>query len=304
MTGLDFRPLSLEDKETVDSYMIENGDGSCQHSFVSMYFHQEKYGDRICIQNGFLYTLRTAFCDEEYRVYLAPMGKGDLKEAYEQVFRDAAAHQKKVKFFTITQAHADFLDQEFPQRFISENSREYGEYFYKTEKMMTFSGGELSKRRREINQFWTLYGEHVTVESISPENAEEIRDFEHAWVESYRETHDEDDLLREERMIAMHLEQFGNMGFRGVLLRYDGEVIGFTYGAKLGDYAFDDIVEKGNRTYKNIHKVLRKEMAKQCQDCRYINVEEDLGIKMLRDMKLQYQPEFLLAKFIAYERSA
>ncbi len=61
--------------------------------------------------------------------------------------------------------------------------------------------------------------------------------------------------------------------------------------------------EKGDRSVPHIYKVLRQEAVKQCAlDCIWVNVEEDLGIQGLRELKFAYHPEYLLRKFIATER--
>ena len=74
MGTLKFRPIALSDIDWVDKYTSLYGEGSCQHSPVSMFSLSEKYGDEICEQEGILYVLRRNLCDDTYRVYMAPFG--------------------------------------------------------------------------------------------------------------------------------------------------------------------------------------------------------------------------------------
>ena len=74
MSELLFEPVRLEDTGRIYRYTSVYGEGSCQHSPVSMYSLWEKYEDCVCEGDGFLYTLRRRLCDETYRVYLAPLG--------------------------------------------------------------------------------------------------------------------------------------------------------------------------------------------------------------------------------------
>ena len=76
--ALAFLPVTWEDYELIYPYTSAYGEGSCQHSPVSMASLEEKYGDSICMRDGFMYTLRSRLCDDEYRVYLAPLGSGDV----------------------------------------------------------------------------------------------------------------------------------------------------------------------------------------------------------------------------------
>ena len=112
--GMIFEPAGLDDYGRIWPYTSVYGEGSCQHSPVSMYSLSEKYGDSICEEDGFLYTLRSRLCDDTYRVYLAPMGGGDLKGAYLKILEDAAANGRKAKFQTLTEKAAAFLSDAFP----------------------------------------------------------------------------------------------------------------------------------------------------------------------------------------------
>ena len=303
MDNLEFEALELEDYDRVYRYMSEYGEGSCQHSFVSMYSLHEKYGDMICESENTLYTLRSHLCDDRYRVYLAPFGSGEPKEAFLHIFADAERHGKKVRFWTLTEAYAKLLEELFPERFLIEEQRDLFEYMYYTNVMATFPGRKLHKRRSEANQFRRLYGEDVTVCLIEKKDFEDMLVYEDQWIHQNMETHDMDALQREARMIKKQLEYYDELHLSGVVLRYRGEVRGFSYGTKLSDAHFDAIAEKGDRDLEYIYRVLRQESVKQCaMDCTYVNMEEDVGVPGLRSLKLSYKPEYLLRKYIATER--
>lgn len=302
-SSLTFTPVGLEDYDRIYSYTSVYGEGSCQHSPVSMYSLSEKYGDSICEQDGFLYTLRSCLCDDTYRVYLAPFGGGDLKTAYQRILNDAAAHGRKAKFFTLTESAAHFLSQAFPDRFNMEENRDLAEYFCRTQSTATFAGGQLQRRRREVHTFWHLYGDRASIHPIVQEDMDDILAFKERWLDMSSENHDMSALSIESRMIDRQLAHFDDLKLTGIVLRIDGWVEGISYGTRLSSKYFDGLVEKGNRSIPHISKVLRMESAKQCAgDCEYFNMEEDVGVPGLRVVKMSYCPEYLLRKFIASER--
>ncbi|MBQ7646510.1 MAG: DUF2156 domain-containing protein, partial [Clostridia bacterium] len=247
MPVLSFKPVLIEDYETIYPYTSAYGEGSCQHSPVSMYSLSEKYGDSYCIQDGFLYVMRSALCEGDHRVYLAPLGKGPTRDAFLRILDDAAHYGKKVRFYTLTEKAAALLDDCFPGRFLIEEDRDLAEYVYKTRIMATFPGIHLKKRRNEVNAFLVEYRDRVTVEPITSANKEEIKKFEHTWVEINKSTHDMFALEREERMIIKQLDHFDELHLSGLVVRIDGEICGFGYGTKLSDGFYDAIAEKGDR---------------------------------------------------------
>ena len=307
LSALLFEPIRLEDTGRIYRYTSVYGEGSCQHSPVSMYSLWEKYEDCICERDGFLYTLRRRLCDETYRVYLAPLGGGDRRQAFETVFADAQKYGKKAKFLTLTETAAAVLEKEFPGRFNLWEDRNLAEYFYRAETMAGFLGGALKKRRVEAHTFWNRYGSRAVVGDLCAADFPEVLAFTRQWLEMNRETHDAHALEREERMIEKQLQHYDALGLSGVTVRIDGDLFGYGYGVKLSDRFYDAIAEKGDRRIPYIYRVLRMEATKRCAvpaGCEFVNMEEDVGIPGLRALKNAYKPDFLLRKYVAIERDS
>ena len=300
---MDFRPVEPKDYDWVYRYTSVYGEGSCQHSPVTMFSLAEKYGDEVCEKDGFLFTLRSRKGDDVYRTYLAPLGDGDKKAAYERIFEDAKEHGKKVRFLTLTETAAKYVEETFPGRFEIREDRDLAEYFCRTEETATFAGGGLQRRRREVNTFWSRFGAITRVTKMVPEDFPDILAFEQRWLAGSENDENRHALEIEARMIEKQLAHFEELRIDGVVIRIDGQVEGFGYGTKLSDRVYDALVEKGNRSIPNITKVLRQEATKHsAMACEYVNMEEDVGIPGLRALKIAYCPEYLLHKYIGEER--
>ncbi|MEE3467525.1 MAG: phosphatidylglycerol lysyltransferase domain-containing protein [Eubacterium sp.] len=300
---MEFTAVTLDDYDRIYAYTSAFGEGSCQHSPVSMFSLKEKYDDRICEGDGFLFTLRSGLCDDTYRVYLAPLGDGDERLAYENIFSDAAEHGKKVLFSTLTESCAERLEELYPGRFEITEDRDFAEYIYAASSMGTFAGGKLANRRAEVHRFHNIYGERAVVSRMTKEDIPEAREFEAQWVEENKETNDENTLLKEQRMIEKQLDYFDELRLLGAVLRIDGEMKGFCYGTMLNDLFYDVIVEKGVRSVPHVYKVIRKESTRLLVPTEgFVNMEEDVGEQGLRFIKSAYKPAYLLRKFNAREK--
>ncbi|MCR5685360.1 MAG: phosphatidylglycerol lysyltransferase domain-containing protein [Lachnospiraceae bacterium] len=299
---LDFKEVRIEDYDWIYSYTSRYGEGSCQHSPVSMYSLAEKYQDEVCERDGYLFTLRHGLCDDEYRVYLAPLGDAPLARGFEMIMEDAAAYGRKVKFITLTDIARNALEESFPGRFGYVGDRDLSEYIYRAEIMAAFEGSSLRKRRAEVHTFWNQYGDRARIAPIGPEDYEECLAYEEKWTKDNIETHDAFALERDMHVIGKQMAHYKELHLSGIILYVDDVIRGFTYGTKLGD-TYDVIVEKADRVIPHSFKVLRQESAKRCATgCTYVNMEEDLGIPGLRALKMAYKPEKLLAKYIVTEK--
>ena len=300
---LPFAPVTPEDYEKLYPYTSAYGENSCQHSPVSMFSLSEKYGDAVCVQECFLYTHRERLDDEQHRVYLAPMGEGSRKTAYERILADANTHGKKVRFVTLTEEQAAFVEHAFPGRFRFQGVRDLAEYIFNVQTMAEFPGKLNARRRTEIRSFWRDNRTYAAVQDMSEADIDEVLAFAELWFHENAETHDRQALDREMRSIRKQLQYFHLLRLSGTVLRINGSIKGFCYGTPLNRQCYDVLIEKGARDIPGVYRVLRQESTRRnAAGFLYINFEEDVGVPGLRKIKTSYGPAFLIQKYIVTEQ--
>lgn len=304
---LCFEPITAADKSNLQPYYYQYGEGSCQHSFVSSFCMSGKYGDQVCVQDGFLYTLRSMLCNERERVYLFPLGDMNHEKsalhAVENVLEDAHVHGCIVRFETVTESAAEWLRHFFPERFLIEEKRDYAEYLYTHDKLALLPGHAMASKRHDIGTFERQYAKRFSVCRIETwEQVNEIRPFQ-AWWKAVKMAREEDvQLEREDESIQRGLDHFFELGLSGILVYIDGRVAGYAYGAPLSEDCYDVLIEKGDRCIQDIYKILNRDLVRLCcEGITWINREEDLGVEGLRKAKMSYKPDRLIRKFSVRE---
>ena len=297
-----FRNITIEDYELVWKYCSQYGENSCQHSFINMFTLYEKYGSRICAEGDFLYVLRGHLCTERERVYLFPMGGGDAREAVERILEDAHAHNAKARFETVTEEKAAWLEREFPDVFRITENRDLAEYLHLSENLAYLPGKPFASKRYDANLFRRRYQGRMSETVITKGDIDEILSFERKWLGENRESHDQQALELEYREIELQLKYFDELKISGLIVQIDGVTQGFVYGAPISGSCYDVLIEKGNREYNDIYRILHQDIVRLCaMDYKYINREEDVGVEGLRKAKMSYRPDILLKKYIATE---
>ncbi|MBO5564270.1 MAG: DUF2156 domain-containing protein [Lachnospiraceae bacterium] len=305
---MKFQPISLDLKDRLVPHYHAFSGRSCQHSFVSSYCMAGKYGDEVCLEDGFLFTHRSLRSTDSERIYLFPLG--DMTEeaavcrAVEKVLLDAHDHHARVTFRTVTEEAAKILQTHFADVFLTEEVRDYAEYIYTHDKLALLAGHEMAHKRYDLHTFERDYAGRYTVSVIqTPEQIGEILPFQEWWMEEKTEHEEDVQLEREDESIRLGLAHFFELGLSGIIVYVDGKMAGYAYGAPLSEDSYDVMIEKGNREIPDIYKVLNRDLVLFCcKEYAYINREEDLGVEGLRTAKLSYKPDILLRKFIAREK--
>lgn len=299
---MNFRSVAIDDYDMIWDYCAEYGENSCQHSFINIFTLYEKYGSKICEENGFLYVLRSHMSIDGVRVYLFPMGKGDERDAIEKILEDAHSYGCKAGFQTITEEKRNFLEREFPHVFQIEEVRDYAEYLHLADNLVNLPGKAFAKKRYDVNLFRRVYAGHMEELFLSKSNIDEVLAFERKWLAQTVAIHDKKALELEYREIERQLSYFDELKISGIIIRIDGEIQGFVYGAPISDSCYDVLIEKGNREIDDIYRILHQDIVRLCaRDYKYINREEDVGVPGLRKAKLSYKPDILLSKYTATE---
>lgn len=300
---LVFKPVTINDKSILDSYLKNYGSDSCQHSFAQMVGLSAKYGDEYCIEDEILYIHRSRLDNDNYRVYLAPLGirEQSFKHCIDILLDDCAHTGKKLKFETVTEEFATKLSNTYIDRFIAQNNRDLAEYIYLTDSMINLPGSKLDAKRNHINTFKNKYPDAV-IERITADNIDDAKAFQRGWL-AERNSYEADSRLNiENDSINLYLDNFDKFEFSGLIVYVNGKVAGFAAGVPLSNRCMDEVIEKGDRSYAGIYQVLCREFASLCcNGYEYINREEDIGIKGLRKAKESYHPYKLLSKYIVTE---
>lgn len=307
---IDFREITLADKELADRYLLKYGGRSCQHAFASMYCLKEKYKDSVCEKDDWLYILRAGLCTDSERVYLFPMGdvekKDELRYAVEQLLTDAHRYGKRLRFETITEEPAHLLEELFPGQFEITENRDYAEYIYRRERLETLAGKDLAKKRYYCNRFYREYENRFRVEPITGKNIPEILAFQGKWLEERLQTAAEpksSQLKTENRAMVNCLNAFEALGLKGICMYVDDVLCGYSFGSLLSGNCMDVIAEKASMDILHIYQALSREFTLACcHAAEYVNKEEDLGDPGLREAKECYHPDILLRKYVAREK--
>ena len=305
---LDFKPVTLKDKERIEKYSFKYGENSCQHSFVSMYTHSGKYGDSFAEKDGWLYVCRTHLNTDREKVYLCPMGdtldEESLRTAIRNLLTDAAEEGKRAVLYTVTSKAKDRIEQAFPRTFRFFEIRDSFEYLYLQQKLAKLSGSQFQTRRRQCRLFYRRYSGRVTIEDITPNSISEILDFQHRWLKERMANGGDTGLCEEDIAIKKELSEYEALDLFGIIIRIDGSIAGYAFGVPVSEDCFDLLAEKGDRSIPYIYQVLKRELPDYCSK-RYVyfNWEEDVGNPGLREMKLRYHPDILMVKYRAEEVS-
>ena len=192
-----------------------------------------------------------------------------------------------------TQQPAQWVQQIFPQLCLTEN-RDSADYVYLAEKLKTFAGKKLQKKRNHLNAFYRDYAGRWSYETLDEHNVAECEAFLRQW-----HAEDPDAFLQQERRgVFRILKLLGTIPYRGGLIRIDGQVKAFAIGSWLSPRMCQENIEKADDEIRGLYQVILKEwLTHEFDEAEYVNREDDMGHENIRQAKLAYHPEFLIAKY-------
>lgn len=88
---IEFKPVRLEDKQTIERYTMPSGIYNCDLAFANMYCWQAMYHSAWAVIDGFL-VIRFQIGGGEKIGYMQPVGEGDFARIIPALREDAHAH--------------------------------------------------------------------------------------------------------------------------------------------------------------------------------------------------------------------
>jgi hypothetical protein len=232
--------------------------------------------------------------------YSIPVGHGDLQAVAARLREDAHQRGWPLRLVAVPANKKEWLEEQFPGRFIFASNRDWADYIYTAESLRTLAGKKLHGKRNHINRFLENNPDW-RYEPIGPDNIDECIEMNRQWcIANHCE---ENESAQIEACSAKRaLQNFEALGLRGGLLRVEGRVIAYSFGHPLGGDTFDVRVEKAFSEIQGAYPMMNQQFVlHNCEGFTYVNREDDTGDEGLRQAKLSYRPAILMEKYTATE---
>lgn len=298
---LPFHPLTIADKEIVQSRVLHTDCRNCDLNFMNLLSWRFIYGTEVADYNGWLLF---RFKANGHLAYLPPIGEGDFTEMIKLLIDDAAMRKEPFLMLGACENMLKKTHAAMPGHFHAVADRGYADYIYLREKLAKLTGRKLQPKRNFANRFANRYPDYETV-PITREIIPQCIELEERWEWQKGDT---DDASRhahdaERRSLLTVFENWEALGGTGIALRVGERMAAFTYGAPVNYDTFDVCMEKADTSFEGAFAAINREFARRIPaQYIFVNREEDLGIDGLRKAKLSYHPENILQKYTITER--
>lgn len=292
---LNFKPAQLSDKDWVNECLSHANSMNCEYTFGNMYIWTEAYNTMIAKHENFLFC-RWGEGDEI--TYSVPLGEGDFTQAVQMIIDDAKSLGITPRIYGITEGYRLMLQEAFTGKFTYHFDEGFNDYIYLVSKMTSLSGKKYHGKRNHITNFKKNHPDW-TFEKISGDNIGECIAMHMHWIEEKGEA--DEDYVEELNAVLKAFESYDALGWKGGLIRTDGEVVAYCMGeGQQNGRCFVTHFEKASADIQGAFPIINQEFTKNClQDYTYVNREEDLGLEGLRKAKQSYYPEIFLEKSLA-----
>lgn len=291
---IEFRKITLSDKEWIDKLLQFSDFRGAEYNFTNSFI----WGDLFDSEIGRFKDFFVARAGEEGdRSYLFPAGKGNIREVLELLMQDAIQQESDFVMRSLTRENREQLQKLFPNQFKFTSTRDSWDYIYETQKMTTLSGKKLQSKRNHINFFTQNY--NWQLQELNPDKMGEILEFLHHWCQLHGCKKNET-LHFEMCAVKKAIENYRALNLKGLVLKVDDEIVGFTVGEALNSDTFVVHIEKVLNEYKGGYQFINREfLKKHATQFQYVNREDDIGDEGLRKAKESYYPIFMVEKYRA-----
>lgn len=292
---IDFKPITLEDKQWIQPLLNYSDYNSTEYSFTFSYLWREIFGYQVARIND--YFILKAVREGYPCSYLFPAGKGDIKPVLDALIEDSQNCGAGLVFHTVLEDSKEILDSHFPGEFEYLEQTDFFDYVYLSENLINLTGKKFSGKRNHINRFKDN-NPNWSFEEITSDNLDEVINMNEKWKNAHIDQEDNRQFSREMDSVDMAIHDFEKLGLKGGLIRADGEVVAFSMGDPVSSDTYLIHIEKAFAHVQGAYPIINQEFARHfCSDYKYINREDAAGNPGLIRAKESYRPIYLLKKY-------
>ncbi|MBR3959699.1 MAG: DUF2156 domain-containing protein [Bacteroidales bacterium] len=289
---LQFHPLTLNDKQDVQTITLRSGLRNCNFNFANLIGWSFLFDTTVCLLDGTV-IFRYLFDHRQpaYFINSATIPQNGLIEALRET------EQEGLMLIAVEDRWANDLKERYGDAVTVEPLRNSYDYIYLREELEQLKGKNLKAKRNHVNKFLSEHPGFVFRE-LTPDLFDQCRLLEQLWRDEVH--HDNpwygNTIESEHKMIETIFRQWNDLDMYGGSIFVDGKMIAFSFGTAVTEDTFDTCVEKADRSIDGAFNIINQQMAIHMPpQFKYINREEDMGLEGLRKSKLSYHPEMLLS---------
>ena len=290
----ELHTVSLEDKNWIKEILSEVDFYTCEYPFGNIF----SYGAKMEIMVGEISGCLVTKCvQDDYVMYCCPIGKGNLKDAFDFILNDAKEDGRDFEIFGISPDIADFMSKNYGDVLDIFLVRDTFDYIYSSEDLINLAGKKYQPKRNHISYF--MKNNNWSYERLSEYNIPECLEMSKLWLEGSLEEYREE-LEGELKIIKRVFDNYDKLDYVGGVLRVDGRVVAYTMGEPASKDVFCVHIEKAFSDIRGAYPMINQQFVKnELSSYKYINREDDTGAENLRKAKLSYYPAILAEKYEA-----
>ncbi len=291
--------VSLDDKSWIKEILSQVDFYTCEYPFGNIF----SYGAKMEILVGEVSGCLVTKCiQDDYVMYCCPVGKGNLKDAFDFILSDAEKDGRDFEIFGISPDTAEFMSKNYADTLDIFLVRDTFDYIYSSDDLINLSGKKYQPKRNHISYF--MKNNNWSYERLTKENIPECLEMSKLWLEGCLEEYREE-LEGELKIIERVFDNYDKLDFVGGLIRADGRVVAYTMGEPASDDVFCVHIEKAFSDIRGAYPMINQQFVKnELSEYKYINREDDTGAENLRKAKLSYYPVILAEKYEAKLKDA
>jgi hypothetical protein len=285
----ELTPISIEHKDEIQAELYAAPDGISEFTFSALYLFRNRYDyqvSRLKDKSIIIFGTQPSSRQEEKgkRFFMTPHSAPE-KSAFEKLFM-ANDYWKNIPESILIPERNRFEKWGIT----IEEDRDNFDYLYLKTDLANLLGKKYHKKRNLVSQFLKLYtheAKNLTAELI-PDALMVLE----KWREGKGKEGDYS-ACREA------LEIFSGLSLTGIIFYIEGEPAGLCLGETIAQgRIFSVHFEKGLEEYKGIYQFINQAFAASLPEyITYINREQDLGDKGLRQAKMTYRPSCFVRKY-------
>ena len=290
----EFREVDLSLKPEVRELLLRHPLEASEYTFTNIFAFRLAYEFQLSRLRGNLIMKRNM----EPVSFFSPVGNSHIRETMKELF----AYLRNISDDAFVERVPESFVKQFltSQDYIVHEDRDNFDYLYNVQDLIELKGRKFHDKKNRVNRFRADY--KYEYHALTPGRIEECIEFEHYWCE-VRDCGKYPGLEKERCAILELLNNFGALDIKGGIIKTGGKIAALTLGEKMSSDTFVIHVEKAHSHIPGLYQVINQEfLIHEAGDCRYVNREQDLGEKGLRNAKMSYNPSGFIRKYRVREK--